>query len=286
MLDGHVESILSLRTSEPVGDNLTAVWNRRTEDGSWSSASWTSQDQSRIISEVKYELSLPETTDASWPIQPAIQSLRATEMAAFEHGLLVSDPFANLVANGTELAAILLEALEDSGWQAANLAPIFEPDEPLCDSMVVLDYAASLVESETELFAPTVVVLSNTYLCKRSPGGDDLPPLAADPSTPPSTAPDALPSDTYNWDLPGSGWKKGGWSNNDHYSCEPHGVSCVCHKARYWGRYEREKCGFLWQSWCIVWHIYIEQKTCTSIGVGCPPPNPDSESCHSDIPVP
>lgn len=120
--DDRVETILALRVSEPIGQNLSAVWYRPTAGGGWASFSWTTQSREKIIASVKATLGLSDQDDALWPTPSADVISEAPQMLVC--GVMDNDPFAQILSQvNPSTAATLLRALEDAGWQAASIAP-------------------------------------------------------------------------------------------------------------------------------------------------------------------
>lgn len=162
LLDGHVESFLALREETPFGENLSAVWYRKVEttDGSeeWQSKAWIEQSQPKAVRAVKDALSLPDSTDESWPVAVAAMEAAAPEQLA--KGLLESDPLAPMVA---ELAdpQPLVEMLEDAGWKAAWIGPL-EGVTMSCSQPMVLASLAVAVEASISANedSDAIVVLS------------------------------------------------------------------------------------------------------------------------------
>jgi hypothetical protein len=120
MLDGKVESFLALREDLAYGENLTAVWYRKSTsaDGaeSWETKAFEDQDQSKAIRAVKNALSLADATDGSWPAPVAPVAAAAPE--SLVKGVLETDALAPLVAD-LEDPQPLVEMLEGAGWKAA-----------------------------------------------------------------------------------------------------------------------------------------------------------------------
>ncbi len=125
MFDDEVESFLALREAVPVGENLTAVWYRKVlaDDGttSWVATAWGEQSQSQSIRSVKDILSLPDSSDESWPIVIAPVAVSAPE--PIKKGVLESDPIAPLV-DALADPRPFVEMLEDAGWKAAWIDPL------------------------------------------------------------------------------------------------------------------------------------------------------------------
>ena len=125
MLDGKVESFLALREGMAYGENLTAVWYRKSTSAggteSWEAKAFPDQDQSKAIRAVKDALSLADATDRSWPAPVAPIAASAPE--AMVKGVLETDALAPLVAD-LEDPQPLVEMLEDAGWKAAWMGPL------------------------------------------------------------------------------------------------------------------------------------------------------------------
>ena len=138
-LDAAVESFVGLRADTTTGENITAVWFRRLSDGSWESWAWSEQDQSKAIASVKSVLGLADSTDSKWPVAPSTDPAATPERLT--KGVLESDPFAPIV-EGLDDPALLVLALESSGWKAAWIDIWDEP----CDDVVVLETWAMAVE--------------------------------------------------------------------------------------------------------------------------------------------
>lgn len=141
--DLEVDSFVALRTNNPTGDNITAVWYRKVNQ-TWESYAWDTQDQSRAIASVKSILNLPDSTDGKWPIAP--HSEPADDPEKFEGGVMESDPFAPVIA-GMEDPEPFVQTLEDSGWRAAWLRMWNHP----CQPQIVLEtwvLAVQMAEAE------------------------------------------------------------------------------------------------------------------------------------------
>jgi hypothetical protein len=154
MLDGKVESFVALREDAAYGDNLTAVWYRKTAhaDGteSWETKAFAEQDQPKAIRAVKDALALADSTDESWPV--AVAPVAATAPEALVKGVLETDALAPLVADLDDPQP-LVEMLEGAGWKAAWIGPLegvavatAEPDAVACPQDVVLAAVAKAVE--------------------------------------------------------------------------------------------------------------------------------------------
>ncbi len=174
-LDAAVESFVGLRTDTTTGENITAVWLRHSSDGKWESWAWSDQDQSKAIASVKSVLGLADSTDSKWPVAPGADPAAIPERLT--KGVLESDPFAQIV-EGLDDPALLVLALESSGWRAAWIDIWDKP----CADVVVLDTWAMAVEAtEIEIsdnggarsdiidatFANTVTEPCGTGLCNR-----------------------------------------------------------------------------------------------------------------------
>jgi hypothetical protein len=155
MLDGKVESFLALREDLAYGENLTAVWYRKSTsaDGteSWETKAFEDQDQSKAIRAVKNALALADATDGSWPAPVAPVAAAAPE--SLVKGVLETDALAPLVADLDDPQP-LVEMLEGAGWKAAWIGPLegaavatAEPDVIACPKTAVLAALARGVES-------------------------------------------------------------------------------------------------------------------------------------------
>jgi hypothetical protein len=156
MLDGKVESFLALREDLAYGENLTAVWYRKSTsaDGaeSWETKAFEDQDQSKAIRAVKNALSLADATDGSWPAPVAPVAAAAPE--SLVKGVLETDALAPLVADLDDPQP-LVEMLEGAGWKAAWIGPLegvavatAEPDAVACPQAAVLAALASGVDAD------------------------------------------------------------------------------------------------------------------------------------------
>ena len=154
LLDGKVESFLALREDLAYGENLTAVWYRKSTsaDGaeSWETKAFEDQDQSKAIRAVKNALSLADATDGSWPAPVAPVAAAAPETLV--KGVLETDALAPLVAD-LEDPQPVVEMLEGAGWKAAWIGPLegvavatAEPDAVACPQAAVLAALATTVE--------------------------------------------------------------------------------------------------------------------------------------------
>ena len=150
LLDGNVESFVALREDAPVGENITAVWYRKSTAANgetlWQSFAWSQQEQSSAIRAVKDTLGLPDSSDELWGC--AITALPASTEEPFAKGLLASDPLAALVAV-LEDPKPVLEMLEDAGWKAAWIDPLeglSMASIESCSQAIVLDAYAAAVE--------------------------------------------------------------------------------------------------------------------------------------------
>ena len=150
LLDGNVESFVALREDAPVGENITAVWYRKSTAANgetlWQSFAWSQQEQSNAIRAVKDTLGLPDSSDELWGC--AIAALPASTEEPFAKGLLASDPLAALVAV-LEDPKPVLEMLEDAGWKAAWIDPLeglSMASIESCSQAIVLDAYAAAVE--------------------------------------------------------------------------------------------------------------------------------------------
>lgn len=142
--DLAVESFVALRTSTPVGQNITAVWYRKI-DNVWASYAWNTQDQSRAIASVKLILNLADSTDHKWPVAP--HSEAAEDPEKFETGVMESDPFASMISSMEE-PELFVQVLEDTGWRAAWPRVWSHP----CAATTVLDIWAAVVQvAEAEI---------------------------------------------------------------------------------------------------------------------------------------
>ena len=156
MLDGKVESFVALREDAAYGDNLTAVWYRKTAhaDGteSWETKAFAEQDQPKAIRAVKDALALADSTDESWPV--AVAPVAATAPEALVKGVLETDALAPLVADLDDPQP-LVEMLEGAGWKAAWIGPLegvavatAEPGVIACPQTAVLAALASGVDAD------------------------------------------------------------------------------------------------------------------------------------------
>jgi hypothetical protein len=154
MLDGKVESFLALREDLAYGENLTAVWYRKSTsaDGaeSWETKAFEDQDQSKAIRAVKNALALADSTDGSWPAPVAPVAAAAPE--SLVKGVLETDALAPLVADLDDPQP-LVEMLEGAGWKAAWIGPLegvavatAEPGVIACPKTAVLAALATTVE--------------------------------------------------------------------------------------------------------------------------------------------
>ena len=150
LLDGNVESFVALREDAPVGENITAVWYRKSTAANgetlWQSFAWSQQEQSNAIRAVKDTLGLPDSSDELWGC--AIAALPASTEEPFAKGLLASDPLAALVAV-LDNPKPVVEMLEDAGWKAAWIDPLESlsmASIESCAQATVLDAYAAAVE--------------------------------------------------------------------------------------------------------------------------------------------
>ena len=150
LLDGNVESFVALREDAPVGENITAVWYRKSTAANgetlWQSFAWSQQEQSSAIRAVKDTLGLPDSSDELWGC--AIAALPASTEEPFAKGLLASDPLAALVAVLDDPKPVV-EMLEDAGWKAAWIDPLeglSMASIESCSQAIVLDAYAAAVE--------------------------------------------------------------------------------------------------------------------------------------------
>ena len=150
LLDGNVESFVALREDAPVGENITAVWYRKSTAANgetlWQSFAWSQQEQSSAIRAVKDTLGLPDSSDELWGC--AIAALPASTEEPFAKGLLASDPLAALVAVLVDPKPVV-EMLEDAGWKAAWIDPLEGLSMATiesCAQATVLDAYAAAVE--------------------------------------------------------------------------------------------------------------------------------------------
>jgi len=136
MLEGKVESFVALREEIPFGENLTAVWYRKSTsaDGaeSWESLAFAEQDQSKAIRAVKDALTLSDATDGSWPV--AVAPVEAPQPEAMVKGVLETDALAPMVT-ALENPQPFVEMLEGAGWKAAWIAPLEGGAPPYASSV-------------------------------------------------------------------------------------------------------------------------------------------------------
>lgn len=158
-LDDKVESFVGLRTTEIIGEIITAVWIQRAEDQSWESWGRSNQDQSKAIASVKSILELPDSTDSKWPIAPSTDPVEEPEKLT--KGVLETDPFSPTVQALTNPSLFVL-SLESVGWKTAWL-DIWEFD---CEDFRVLDVwsvAVDVSEYEIALNGGTNNLIQTTF---------------------------------------------------------------------------------------------------------------------------
>jgi len=185
LLDGKVESFQALREDQAYGDNLTAVWYRKTAhaDGteSWETKAFAEQDQPKAIRAVKDALALADSTDESWPV--AVAPVAAAAPESLVKGVLETDALAPLVAD-LDNPQPLVEMLEGAGWKAAWIGPLegvvvatAEPDATACPQTVVLAALALEVEVAAEQGLEAGMESGAAFL-----GAACAAPLPCDPS--------------------------------------------------------------------------------------------------------
>lgn len=146
---GRVESfVVLLDPALAVGDNITAVWFRRTDDASWQSFAWSGASNLEAIAHVKATLGLPDSTDALWPDADAQQGVD-TELAvapdAFAKGVFADDAFAPVIQSSPEPGPII-GGLAGVGYPAAALPIQMSPTN--CTQNQVLTTLAAMVEAD------------------------------------------------------------------------------------------------------------------------------------------
>jgi len=149
MVMTRVESFVALRDADDaVGDNITAVWFRRTGDADWDAYAWTGQDNLKSVAHVKGELGLDDSSDAQWSVDGAsdgIDTDAAENPDEFNRGVIKGDPFEPVVDSLPEPGSFV-EGLETSGWQAANISLM--STSTLCDEKHTLSALAATVEAD------------------------------------------------------------------------------------------------------------------------------------------
>lgn len=159
-VDGDVESFVGLRTNEIVGENITALWLRRTEGQSWESWAWSDQDQSKAIASVKSILELTDSTDSKWPVAPSIEPVEQPEILT--KGVLESDPL-SLTVQALPDPELLILSLESVGWKTAWL-DIWDFE---CEDFVVLDIwsiAVEVTDYELDLYGGPNDLIQTTFV--------------------------------------------------------------------------------------------------------------------------
>lgn len=146
---GRVESfVVLLDPALAVGDNITAVWFRRSDDTSWQSFAWSDASNLEAIAHVKSTLGLPDSTDTLWPDADAQQGV-GTELAvapdAFAKGVFADDAFAPVIQSSPEPGPII-GGLAGVGYPAAALPIQVTPTN--CAQHQVLATLAAMVEAD------------------------------------------------------------------------------------------------------------------------------------------
>ncbi|MEY3230781.1 MAG: hypothetical protein RL689_870, partial [Planctomycetota bacterium] len=138
--DAAVESFVGLRDEMPNGSNVTTVWFRREQVGSWDSFAWAEQDQAATLARIKVTLNLPSATDSQWPLMPGVTP--AAEPEPLVRGVLASDTLA-MVISEVEAPSEFVQTLEIAGWPAVSIDVWDQP----CPQEDVLEAWATAIEA-------------------------------------------------------------------------------------------------------------------------------------------
>lgn len=141
--DGNVSSFLLWRKQDDLeGANLVAMWYLRSQDGSWKAFTWTNQDLSLAIGDVKTILEIPDSNDNQWPVKPLIRV--GGEPKKSDRGLIVGDPLLDAVNAGI-VTQQFVKVMEDAGWQA-GYSKLLESECPL--DMALDNWSATVSGAE------------------------------------------------------------------------------------------------------------------------------------------
>ena len=146
---GRVESLVALLDpSLAVGDNITAVWFRRTDDAAWQAFAWSDAENLEAIAYVKATLGLPDSSDILWPdadAQQGVDQTLAVAPDAFAKGVFADDVFAPFIEANPEPGP-LIGGLAGAGYPAAAIPVQTTPTD--CTQDQVLTTLAAMVEAD------------------------------------------------------------------------------------------------------------------------------------------
>lgn len=146
---GRVESLVALLDpSLAVGDNITAVWFRRTDDAAWKAYAWSDAENLEAIAHVKATLGLPDSSDVLWPdadAQQGVDPTLAVAPDAFAKGVFADDVFAPFIEANPEPGP-LIGGLAGAGYPAAAIPVQTTPTD--CTQDQVLTTLAAMVEAD------------------------------------------------------------------------------------------------------------------------------------------